>query len=129
MSNKAISDEKIIAALLSAGTIREAATAAGISERALYDRMHDNDFKLLYKTAKADLLRGAINSISGKLTAAADTISDIMTAQDANPATRLQAAKLLIDSISKLSGTMAEYEQAAAEQHYINTNDPFDIFA
>ena len=50
---KAISDEQIIAALLDHGTIRAAAGAVGISERALYDRMNKGEFQALYKAAKA----------------------------------------------------------------------------
>ena len=37
---KAVSDEQIIAALLQHGTIKAAAAAVNLSERALYDRMN-----------------------------------------------------------------------------------------
>ena len=39
---QAISDEQIIAALLNNGTVKAAASAAGISERALYDTQDRN---------------------------------------------------------------------------------------
>ena len=45
--SKAISDEQLIAALLANGTIKAAAAAVGLSERAVYDRMNDGDFKAL----------------------------------------------------------------------------------
>lgn len=41
---QAVSDEQIIAALLNNGTLKTAAAAAGISERALYDRMNNGTF-------------------------------------------------------------------------------------
>ena len=57
---KAVSDEQIIAALFSNGTIKAAAAAIGISERSIYDRMNEGEFIALYKSAKADLIRGAV---------------------------------------------------------------------
>ena len=38
---KVISDEQIITALLSNGTLKAAAAAVGISERCIYDRMNE----------------------------------------------------------------------------------------
>ena len=120
----AISDEEIIAALLQHGTVKEAAAAAGISPRAMYDRMNERDFKAQYSDAKADIIRQAVFSINGKLAAAVDAITDIMTDSSVNPATRLQAAQTIINNAGKLSDTLREAERIATNYH----SDPFDIF-
>ena len=55
--SKAISDEQLIAALLANGTIKAAAAAVGLSERAVYDRMNDGDFKALHGRGYKDCSR------------------------------------------------------------------------
>lgn len=116
----AISDEEIIAALLSSGTIREAAQAAGISERALYERMKGGNFQALYKSAKADTIRAAVVSLNSKLQAAINTISDIMEDQEANPATRLQAAQTILNNAGKLADRLQAAENITAQQQENN---------
>lgn len=117
----AISDEEIIAALLQHGTVKEAAEKAGISPRALYDRMGDREFKAQYSDAKADIIRQAVFSINGKLSAAVDAIADIMTDTNVNPATRLQAAQTILNNAGKLSETLRDVERIASNYK----SDPF----
>ena len=116
----AISDEEIIAALLSSGTIREAAQAAGISERALYERMKGGNFQALYKSAKADTIRAAVVSLNSKLQAAINTITEIMEDQEANPATRLQAAQTILNNAGKLADRLQAAENITAQQQENN---------
>lgn len=117
----AISDEEIIAALLSSGTIREAAQAAGISERALYERMKGGDFQALYKSAKADTIRAAVVSLNSKLQAAIETVFEIMQDQEANPATRLQAAQTILNNAGRLADRLQAAENITAQQQENNT--------
>lgn len=113
---KATSDEQIIAAMLTHGTIKESAAAAGISERALYDRMNKGDFQALYKAAKADIIRAALFSINGNLQAAINTISEIMTNTENNPATRLQAAQTILNTACKFTQRLENDEQTITKQ-------------
>ena len=113
---KATSDEQIIAALLSHGTIKEAAAAAGISERALYDRMNTGDFQALYKAAKADLIRAAVFSINGKLQEAINTVAEIMADKENNPAVRLQAAQTILNTACKFTQRLQDDEQSVTAQ-------------
>ena len=73
----AISNEEIIAALLNSGTIKAAAASVGLSERAMYDRMSDHEFKGQYLEAKADILRAAVCTINESLNGAIETIAEI----------------------------------------------------
>lgn len=116
----AISDEQIIAALLSSGTIREAAEAAGISERAIYERMKGGDFQALYKSAKADTIRAAVVSLNSKLQAAIETVFEIMQDEKANPATRLQAAQTILNNAGKLAERLQTAETNVSMQQQNN---------
>ena len=100
---KACSDEQIIAALLQHGTMKAAAAAAGISERALYDRMNSGEFQALYKAAKADLVRSAVFNINSKLQAAIDTVTEVMSDPENNAAVRLQAAQTILNNAGKFA--------------------------
>ena len=113
MSKSAISDEQIIAALLSNGTIRAAAPVVGLSERAIYERMNTGKFQTLYTAAKADLLRKAVFNLEEKLQAAVDTVADIMQNENNNPAVRLQAAQTIMGNAAKLSQRLQTEETAS----------------
>lgn len=123
MAKKAVSDEEIIAAILQHGTLREAAEAAGIAPRTIYDRMEDREFRALYMAAKNDIIRGAVFSINQKLSQAIDTVAEIMTDKENNPATRLQAAQTIINNAGKFAErlTRDEYNSRAEGK------GPFDL--
>ena len=100
---KKATDEQIIAALLANGTIKAAAEAVGMSERAIYDRMNGGDFQALYKAAKADLIRAAVFSINNQLQAAINTVMEVMKDENNNPAIRLQAAQTILNNAGKFA--------------------------
>ena len=112
----AISDEQIIAALLAGGTIRAAAAAVGLSDRAVYDRMHKGDFQARYRAAKNDLIRAAVVSLSGKLQAAIDTVTEVMTNPENNPAVRLQAAQTILNTAGKYTQRLQKDEDSVILQ-------------
>lgn len=113
---QAVSDEQIIAALLNNKTLKTAAAAAGISERAIYDRMNDGDFQALYKAAKADLIRAAVFNLNNKLQEAIDTVAEIMTNQDNNAAIRLQAAQTILNNAGKFAQRLQADENSVIHQ-------------
>lgn len=112
----AVSDEQIIAAILNNRTLKAAAAAAGISERALYDRMNDGEFQALYKAAKADLIRAAVFNLNSKLQEAIDTVAEIMTDQENNAAIRLQAAQTILNNAGKFAQRLAADESSIIHQ-------------
>ena len=123
MSAKTISNARIIAALMQESTIKEAAAAAGISPRALYDRMQEREFRAEYADAKADIIRAAVNSLTERLTAAVDTIAAIMADEQASPAMRLQAAQLIINNAGKFIDRLNRQEDTSRSLH-----DPTELF-
>ena len=113
---KGISDEQIIAALLVNGTIRAAAAAVGISERAIYDRMNESTFQALYKAAKADLVRAAVIRLNNQLQTAIDTVAAIMSDENNNPAIRLQAAQTILNNAGKFAQRLQSDETGVIVQ-------------
>ena len=122
---KAITDEQIIAALLNHGTIKAAAGAVGISERALYDRMSKGEFQALYKAAKADLIRAAVLNINRQLQAAIDTVVEVMQDPETNAAVRLQAAQTILNNAGKFAQRLQVDETSVIIQQ---ENDKFSIW-
>lgn len=120
----AVTDEEIIAALIASGTIAEAASKVGLSTRTIYDRMACKDFKALYHGAKTDIVRGAVFKINSKLTEAIETVSELMTDKEVNPAIRLQAAQTIITNAAKFSERLQGEEYQNIEN---NIKSVFDI--
>lgn len=116
-NTKAVTDEQIIAALLQHGTVKAAAAAAGLSVRAVYDRMNDCHFRAAYTAAQTDIIRAAVYSINSKLSAAVDTIAQVMEDQNTPAATRLQAAGMILNNAAKFTERLArsEAEQRAED--------------
>ena len=114
------SDEKIIAALLQYGTMKEAAEAAGTTSTFIYERMKKADFMALYRGAKNDIIRAAVFSLNKQLGAAVDTVAEIMQDKEVNPATRLQAAQTLLNNASKFASRLAgdEWQQTQTSNIY-----------
>lgn len=129
MANRsAISNEEVVAALLINGTIRTAAVAVGLSERAIYDRMATGEFQAVYKSAKADLLRGTVYKINKHISSAIDTVTEVMQDKDNKPAVRLQAAQILLNHAQKFATQLSVNEQDVKTQIYQNKikNDPLE---
>lgn len=112
---KGVTDEAIIAALMSTGTVQGAATACGISPRTIYDWEQDRNFIALYERAKADIIRQAVFSLNGKLGAAVDAVAEIMQDKDTNAAVRLQAAQTVLNFSSKFSERLRTEETTARD--------------
>lgn len=114
-NNTAVSDEEIVAALLNSGSIQQAAEAAGISPRAIYDRMGTRDFRAVYSAAKSDVIRQAVFSMCGNIAAAVNVIIEIMNNEENPAGTRLSAAKLLLDNAGKFTDRLSEADKTTAE--------------
>lgn len=113
---KVVTDEQIISALLNNRTMKEAAQSIGLTERTVYSRMQDGDFKVLYKAVKADVIRNSVFSINQQLGAALDTVTEIMQDKNVSPAIRLQAADKIFLYADKFAKRLATDEHAVSQQ-------------
>ena len=114
-NNTAVSNEEIIAALLNSGSIQQAAEAAGIAPRTIYDRMGTREFRAAYSAAKSDIIRQAVFSMCGNIAAAVNVIIGIMNNEENPAGTRLAAAKLLLDNAGKFTDRLTEADKTTAE--------------
>lgn len=119
---KAISDEQIISALLSLGTVQDAAESLQIAPRTIYDRRRHPDFQAAYQDAKNEIIRKAVYEINRRLSEAVDTVTAIMSDQNVNAATRLQAAQTILNNAQKFSERLSRDELNSR-----TIKDPFDI--
>ena len=113
----AVSDEDIVAALIANNSIQAAAEACGISARAIYDRRGYRDFKAIYSAARADIIREAVMSMNGRLNEATETIYNIMNDTGNPPATRLAAARVMLDNAAKFMDRLALADAIAGNYH------------
>ena len=113
---KKATDEQIIAALLTNGTIQAAAAAVGLSPRTIYDRMNSGDFQALYKAAKADLIRAAVFNLNNQVQAAINTVIEVMQDESNNPAIRLQAAQTILNNAGKFAQRLQTDETSVTMQ-------------
>ena len=110
----ATSDEEIIAALMSSGSIQQAAEALQIAPRTIYDRMGTRDFKAAYSAAKSDIIRQAVLTLNRNVAAAADTMQAVMNDTENPAAIRLQAAKMIMEQAGKFADRLADADATTA---------------
>ena len=82
----AISNEKIMSALIATGSVRAAAKVACVSETTIRTRLNDTDFRAEYEKAKSEILTEACDALGARLTLAVDVLCDVLDS-DATPAT------------------------------------------
>ena len=100
MSNGRKAD-RILQALLTHRTIKEAARAAQMSERQIYTYLADKDFEARYRAARDDIIRGVSNSLMAQMNDAVNVIGCVMRDIEAKPYDRLAAAKMILEFGSK----------------------------
>ncbi len=111
-----ISDETILSALISAGSIRGAAKRANISEGTVRNRLSDPDFRAKYDALRGDLLQEATAGMTAHLQAATETMTAIMEDTENAASVRLAACDALLrHCLRYFSATEIERRIAALE--------------
>lgn len=96
-------DERILSALLTSNTIKEAAALVGVSEQAIYKRLKDDVFMSRYNEAKTNIIRQSTTYLQGRISNAIKVIDDIINDTEVNPQSRLYGAKCIIDMSLKMT--------------------------
>lgn len=114
-------DERILAALLTGRSIPEAARIAGVSERTISRRLADESFRAEYESRRRATLEGACNALKGALADAVDVLTEIMKNAETAPASRISAARSVLEygvKLTELSDLAARVEalEAAAKE-------------
>jgi DNA-binding MurR/RpiR family transcriptional regulator len=93
--------EGVIVALLSNPTIKDAATAANVSESTVWRLMQREDFQKRYREAQDEALNSALGAIQGAAIEAVATLREIAT-KGKIEAARVQASKTILDYTFKV---------------------------
>jgi hypothetical protein len=100
---KSKKDEKIITALLSFPTIREAADNLEMSESTIYNYLKDDIFRTKLNETKSGLLKQTTGYLQAGISKATENIIKLSQDEDINPQTRLNACKTALEYSIKLT--------------------------
>jgi hypothetical protein len=89
--------DQAVAALISCGSIAEAAQVAGIGERTLYSWLTDRDFQEQYRTARREVVGQALAQLQRVSSLAVSTLADIMSDKEAPASSRVSASKAVLE--------------------------------
>ena len=95
--------EKLLAALLTSRSKKEAAAAAGIAERTMRTYFEDPEFCQRYREAFAGVVQDATRRAQQLLEPALSTLQTVMEDEEIPAQARITAAKSIIDYSLKLS--------------------------
>ena len=108
--------ERLLAALLTSRTKKEAAKAAGISERTMRTYFDDPEFRAAYK--QAGIMDSATRQLQQNLTAAIDRLGKIVADDEESSITQVSAARTLLDyalRFSEFNDILRELESTEGE--------------
>lgn len=106
MGGRKISDEKMITALLSSRDIATASSQLGISRQAIYNRLQQPLFRKKLQTERQAMFQVASNQLTDKMSAAIETLSDVMQDVNISARTRIRAAQIILDICLRTSEQM-----------------------
>lgn len=95
--------EKLLVALLTSRTKKEAAAAAGISDRTMRSYFEDKEFCQRYREAFAGVVQDATRRAQQLLGPALSTLQTVMEDEEIPAQARITAAKSIIDYSLKLT--------------------------
>lgn len=112
-------EDLALAALITEPTVGEAAKKAGISEATLWRWQQDPDFHDRYREARRQAVSHAITRLQQASTRAVDTLQSVMDSTDAPAASKVAAAKIILEMSVKavemedLEARISSLEKAA----------------
>ena len=95
--------EKLLAALLTSRTKKEAAAAAGISDRTMRSYFEDKEFCQRYREAFAGVVQDATRRAQQLLEPALSTLQTVMEHEEIPAQARITAARSIIDYSMRLT--------------------------
>lgn len=94
--------QQAIAAILSSGSITEAANQAGLNERTIYRWMTQDDFRAALYSEEDRVIDIAIRRLLNLSDKAINTFEELLGKEAANDNVKLRAAQLVIDNLIRL---------------------------
>ena len=112
-------EDLALAALISEPTLGEAAKKVGISEVTLWRWMQDPEFQDKYRTARRQAVSQSITQLQKISSEAVKTLREVMNNIETPPASRVTAAKAVLElaikavEVEDLAGRVEALEKAA----------------
>ena len=98
------SDLGLVSALMATGTVREAAEKAGVSEATVYRRLRQPAFRKRLREARSLAFAQALGRLQAATGDAVDTLVDVMADKEAPAASRVRAARAVLELASRGPG-------------------------
>ncbi len=111
MKKSLVNKEKVLSALLSSMTRKEAAEKSGISERTIYAYLQDPEFKERYEVEKRALLNRTGIMFQKSMQPAIQVLHDIANDKEAGNASRIQAARSILEYGIKAAELIEVYKR------------------
>jgi len=89
--------EQVIAAILAAPTLKDAAASLGCTPRTVQRWMKHEGFRKQYERAKAELLEGSINALRGAGWQGVSTLREVARDTKTPAAARVSAARAILE--------------------------------
>ncbi len=102
-ATKAQNDDKMILALLSCKSVKQAAKKCGCTERTLYRRLQEPEFKARYDADRRAMFERASTGLQLYVADAIEAMGEIVADKKASQQTRLNAADAIIRNTLKLT--------------------------
>ena len=115
---RTISDETIIAALLSCPTLEATAEQCGLSIRQLYDRRQNSDFVRKLKEAQAEALATTTRYLQRASGNAANVLAEIAESPGRPAQVRISAARAVLDMAAKYTEAVDVQARLEALERY-----------
>ena len=105
-------EDQLITALASGTTVREAAKLAGVTERTVYRRLEDAEFRSHVQEARTVMFEQALGAVASAGVSAAQTLRDLLRAS--SESVRLGAARSVLELGSRLRENIELEERLSA---------------
>jgi len=112
MARQGRGDEALLNALAAGTSVKQAAQAAGLSERTVYRRLANTGFQQRLAAIRDELITAALGELVGCASKAVTTLRTLLEARDER--VQLQAAKVLLEQALRLREAVALEQRLAA---------------
>ena len=92
-----LKQEAALVALIAKSSISEAAKSAKIGQRTLWRWLQSEDFKKAYLSARRQVVVQAVAKVQSGMTAAAETLIEVMKDEKSSSSARVSAARTMLD--------------------------------
>lgn len=111
MKKSLVNKEKVLSALLSSMTRKEAAEKSGISERTIYAYLQEPEFRERYEAEKRAILNRTGIMLQKSMQPAIQTLYDIVNDKEAGNSARIQAARSILEYGIKTTELIEVYKR------------------